>query len=352
MPLDPLTLAHLVEASASAFTGVVWVRKGRDVVFARGYGYANRAERLPNTPATRFGMASGSKIFTAVAICQLVEQGRLHFDSRLLELVKADFPHFDPAITIHHLLTHTAGVPDYFDEELMDDFAALWQQTPVYTLHGPRNLLPLFQHQPMKFAPGERFSYNNAGYILLGLVIEALTGQDYVDYVTEHVLRRAGMLDSGYFPMDALPERTAYGYIEEADGSWRTNIFAVPTYGQPDGGAFTTAPDMAHFWEALQEHRLLSPAMTAQMLALQVIEDHTTGYGYGIWLRHTASAVTAYHVMGEDPGVSFLSRVYPSQDLLFTVIGNTATAAWPTAAMLDKHLTYPSASRPSATALP
>lgn len=343
MPLDPITLAHLVEASASAFTGVVWVREGRDVVFAQGYGYANRAERLPNTPETRFGMASGSKIFTAVAICQLVEQGRLRFDSRLLELVEADFPHFDPNITVHHLLTHTSGAPDYFDEELMDDFAALWEQTPVYTLHGPRDLLPLFQHQPMKFAPGERFSYNNGGYVLLGLIIEAVTGQRYVDYVTEHVIKRAGMLDTGYFPMHALPERTAYGYIEEEDGAWRTNIFAVPAYGQPDGGAFTTAPDMARFWDALREHRLLSPEMTARMLALQVAEDDTSGYGYGVWLRHTAGKVTSYCVMGEDPGVSLLSRVYPTQDVLLTVIGNTDSAAWPAAEALDEYLATTSA---------
>ncbi len=339
MSIDSQTIADIITASDPPFTGVAMVRQGETLVFGQGFGYANRAERIPNTLHTRFGMASGSKIFTAVAICQLVQQGRLSFDARLVDLVAADFPQFDPGITVHHLLTHTSGAPDYFDEEFMDDFAALWETCPVYTLHGPRDLLPLFQHQPMKFAPGERFSYNNGGYVLLGLIIEAVTGASFRDTIMEQVLRPAGMTDSGCFPMHALPERTAYGYIEEEDGSWHTNIFAVPYIAQPDGGMFTTAPDMARFWDALREHRLLSPEMTAQMLSLQVVEDENTGYGYGIWLGHTAGKLTTYCVMGEDPGVSLLSRVYPAQDVVLTVIGNTESAVWPVAHALHEYLT-------------
>ena len=338
MTLNPEAIAQLINSVKPEFTGVVSVEEAGSNVFTQGYGYANRAERLPNTPETRFGVASGSKIFTAIAICQLVEQGRLGFDSRLLELVKADFPHFDPGITVHHLLTHTSGAPDYFDEEFMDDFEAMWEKTPVYTLRGPRELLPLFQHQPMKFAPGMRFSYNNGGYVLLGLIIEAVTGQRYVDYVTENVLVPAGMVNTGYFPMHALPEHTAYGYIEGENGSWYTNIFAVPAFGQPDGGAFTTAADMARFWDALRQHRLLTPEMVARMLTLQVTENDTHGYGYGVWLKHQAGAVNAFYVVGEDPGVSFLSRVYPATNRLLTILGNTDSAAWPVADALEPYL--------------
>jgi len=339
MTLNPETIAQLINGVTPEFTGVVSVHEGENAIFAQGYGYANRAERLPNTPETRFGVASGSKIFTAIAILQLVEQGRLGFDSRLLELVKADFPHFDPGITVHHLLTHTSGAPDYFDEEFMDDFEAMWKEVPVYTLHGPRDLLPLFQHQPMKFAPGMRFSYNNGGYVLLGLIIEAVTGQRYVDYVTENVLVPAGMVNTGYFPMHALPEHTAYGYIEGENGSWVTNIFAVPAFGQPDGGAFTTAADMARFWDALRQHRLLVPEMVARMLTLQATEDDSNGYGYGVWLKHQAGVVNAFYVVGEDPGVSFLSRVYPATNRLLTILGNTDSAAWPVARALEPYLT-------------
>lgn len=338
MSLNPVEIARFVEAGETPFTGVVWIREAQNVVFAQGYGYANRAERLPNALNTRFGMASGSKIFTAVAICQLVEQGRLRFDARLLELVKADFPHFDPGITVHHLLTHTSGAPDYFDEEFMDDFAALWEKTPVYALRSPRDLLPLFQKQPMKFAPGARFSYNNGGFVLLGLIIEAVTGQPYVDYVTKQVIMPAGMTDTGYFPMHALPERTAYGYIENEGGSWETNIFAVPTYGQPDGGAFTTAADMARFWDSLLGHHLLSPEMTERMLTLQIADDEATGYGYGVWLKHSTGVVSAIYVVGEDPGVSLFSRVYPSLGVMLTVIGNTESAVWPVAEALDEYV--------------
>lgn len=339
MTVDPKAIAGVVAGSDGApFTGVVMVRRGTEIVFGEGYGFANRAERLPNTLHTRFGMASGSKAFTAVAVCRLVEEGRLSFDSRLQEILPDDFPCFDPGITVHHLLTHTSGAPDYFDEEVMDDFAALWETLPVYTLHGPREVLPLFRHLPMKSAPGGRFSYNNAGFVLLGLIIETVTGGSFRDYIAELVLKPAGMADSGYFAMHALPDRTAYGYIGEEDGGWRTNVFAVPYVGQPDGGAFTTAPDMARFWDALLGHRLLSPETTSSMLSIKATEDDGVGYGYGVWLLGGVDDVTAYYLMGEDPGVSLFSRIYPGRDLLLTVIGNTDSAAWPVARALDGYL--------------
>ncbi len=139
------------------------------------------------------------------------------------------------------------------------------------------------------------------------------------------------MHDSGYFATDQLPPRTAQSYIENADGTWRSNIYAVPIVGGPDGGAYTTAADMAHFWQALLAHKLLSAETTAHLLSLQAATgspppyDH---YGRGVWIEAGAHAIRKYFVEGSDPGVAFRSAVYPAQGLTLTILANTGRTLW------------------------
>ena len=158
------------------FTGSVFIKQKNEVVYEAAFGLANRAEERKNKVDTRFGIASGCKLFTAIAICQLVDQGKLTFHTRLIDCVDIEFPYFNEGITIHHLLTHSAGIPDYFDEDIMSDYEELWKSQPSYLLKNLRDFLPLFQHEEMKCKPGETFHYNNAGYIVLGLVVEQQTG--------------------------------------------------------------------------------------------------------------------------------------------------------------------------------
>src|SRR5690606_18248653 len=143
------------------------------------------------------------------------------------------------------LLTHTSGIPDYFDEQVMDDFEDLWRRQPMYLMQTASDFIPLFKEQPMMFQPGERFHYNNAGFIALGLIVEQLTGSEFTDVVQERIFGPANMLNSGYFRLDRLPGQTAFGYIEE-EGAWRTNHYAIPIRGGADGGAYVTAGDMAN----------------------------------------------------------------------------------------------------------
>lgn len=320
--------------AAQPFSGVITLQVGGQPALEQSYGLAQRAEAVPNTPRTRFGMASGAKTFTAVAVGQLVDQGRLTFNTRLADSVSLDFPRLDPAITVHHLLTHTAGNPDYFDEEVLDDYEALWRAQPMYQFRTPRDFVPLFAEQPMKFAPGARWAYSNAGYILLGLIVEHVTGQRFADYVQAHVLAPCGMTDSGYFALDQLPERTAYGYIEAA-GGWRTNFYALPVVGGPDGGAFTTAPDLARFWEALRGGRLLSAPTTKALFTPHATREPGSAekyYGYGMWINRGAAGVEDF-MLGEDPGVAFYSGYFDWLDAQLTILGNTGDATWP---MLDR----------------
>lgn len=314
---------------SSTFSGSALVMRQDDILFELQQGYANRAEQIENQTSTRFGIASGCKLFTAIAICQLVEQGKLSFTSTLRESLDIDFPRFDPAVTVEQLLTHTSGIPDYFDESVMDDFEELWRQRPMYHIRQLRDFLPMFQHEPMRQEQG-MFQYNNAGYILLGLIIEQASRLTFSDYIERFVFKPADMTDSGYFSLDALPAHTALGYIDHADGSWRTNHYSIPIKGGADGGAFVTAQDMAKLWNALLAHRLLDEEMTSRLLTPHVkVNDKGVHYGYGLWIQlDTNRHVFKYHVMGYDPGVSFHSAYYPATDIVSVVCSNESDGAF------------------------
>ncbi|MCL4352641.1 MAG: beta-lactamase family protein [Firmicutes bacterium] len=330
----------MADQGADGFTGAVLIRQAGNVIVEQAFGQANRSEGIPNSLATRFGIASGAKLFTAIAINQLIDAGLLALDARLLDCLPYGLPHFDPCVTIHHLLTHTAGVPDYFDEDVMDDFESLWVDRPMYRIRRLEDFLPLFQDRPMQSGVGERFHYNNAGYILLGLVVEQVTGQLFSDYVTEHVLGRARMTDSGYFEMDALPPRTAQGYIDSPDGRWRTNIYSIPPKGGADGGVYVTVKDMAAAWEALLAHRLLSPASTARLLTPHVDADEENWYyGYGVWIDQRDGEIFKYYLMGYDPGANFHSAVFPCLETMVVVCSNQTDGAFGMMKAIEDELT-------------
>ncbi|WP_449537520.1 serine hydrolase domain-containing protein [Ferdinandcohnia sp. Marseille-Q9671] len=304
------------------FSGVVLARQNDDITVQSAYGFSNRSEEIDNKSNTRFGIASGCKLFTAIAICQLIEKGQLSLTDRLTDCLNINFPHFDETITVHHLLTHTSGVPDYFDEAVMDDFEELWKENPMYLIQSLKDFLPLFQESKMMFVPGEKFHYNNAGYILLGLLVEERTGQTFTDYVEENIFEPCGMEDSGYFSLNNLPKNTALGYIDHENGTWRTNLYSIPIKGGSDGGAFVTAPDMLKFWDALLNHKLLSKEYTDLLLTPYAHVEDDEYYGYGVWITKKETEIFKYHVMGYDPGVSFASSYYPASDITLVIPSN------------------------------
>jgi len=314
------------------FSGVIELRKSNRPIYKRAFGMANRSDSIPNNIATRFAIASGCKIFTAVAICQLIEKGVIAFDSRLKDCLDLEFPNFDPDVRVYHLLTHSSGIPDYFNEENDDDYEALWKDRPMYNLRAPGDFLPMFQNGSMRFKPGTRFGYSDSGYIILGLIIEQNSGLQFKDYIQENIFNPAGMTDSGYFATDRLPERTAYSYIEDDDGNWRTNFFAVPIIGAPDGGAFTTVDDLAKFWLAFHDGILLGKEMVAKIIFPHLdatIEGENHYYGLGVWLILSNGFVNSYYVTGWDPGVAMISEFFPQHEILLTILGNSNKPTFP-----------------------
>jgi CubicO group peptidase (beta-lactamase class C family) len=322
-------------AAEQDFSGVISITERGNTFFEGAYGYANRSDRIKNQVNTRFGIASGTKGFTALAIGKLIQEGKLSLDTKALECVSMPVPNVSSNVTIQHLLTHTSGIGDYYDEEEVENYEEFFVEIPWYNIKGPKDYLPLFK-KPMKFTPGEHFSYCNGGFILLGVIIEEVSGLPYQQYVEEHIFAPCGMTDSGYFAMNALPERTAYGYIKTETG-WKTNIYNLPIVGASDGGAFTTVGDMQKFWQALFAEKVLKHDLLELFLKpyqRAESEGEHVYYGHGFWSYYVPDREPILYLEGCDAGVSFRSQIMRSQDLIITMISNTIGGIWPLAKII------------------
>jgi CubicO group peptidase (beta-lactamase class C family) len=293
------------------------------------FGYADWGHKVLNRVDTRFAMGSGCKLFTAAAVGLLIEEGRIGLDTRLADCVRSRAFHFGRDVTIAQLLNHTSGIPDYFSEETESDYAALFRERPSYAMNSVRDFLPLFENGAMKASPGQGFLYCNAGFVLLGFVIEELTGRDFRDFIAERIFRSCSMARTGYYAMDALPENTAQGYVSRGAAGWRTNIFSVASVGGADGGAFTTVGDLRRFWTAFLAGKVLRHETVDRFLAPSVKVTERDGdwhYGRGVWLRRENGGWIA-NIEGGDPGASLESHVQLNGGPIVTVISNTGEGA-------------------------
>ncbi|MEY9980024.1 serine hydrolase domain-containing protein [Lysinibacillus sp. RC79] len=308
------------------FSGVISVIQNGKNVYRKAFGYADLPNKVSNEIDTKFATASAGKVFVAIAILQLVEQSRLSFDSCIGDILNFDLKNIDPHITIRQLLNHTSGIPDYFDESVMDDYDELWVDYPNYKIRTSSDIIPLFIHKSMMYPAGDRFQYNNTGFVVLGLIVEAITCSSFDVYLNEHVFIPCGMLNTGYYELDRLPAQCANGYIyDDSKQAFYTNIYSVDVKGTGAGGAFTTVIDIEKFWASLMKGQLISKEMLKEMLTPQVKEEC---YGYGIWLDKNEEGTFEYHFEGCDPGISFYSSYDKQQDLLITLVSNFGCNVW------------------------
>ncbi|HET6301182.1 serine hydrolase domain-containing protein [Microbacterium sp.] len=318
--------AALDEAVArKTFTGVVTVDTGDRRTFERCEGFLHRGLRVPTTTRTRFAIASGSKTFTALAVMRLVEDGRLGLDQPVREILGADLPLIDDAVTIEELLTHTSGIGDYLDEEGEWEPSDFVLTLPVHTLTTASAFLPMLDGHPQKFPPGERFSYCNGGYMVLAVVLERITDEPYHDVVQRLVFEPARLEGTGFPRLDELPGDAALGYLfEEGD---LVNTLRLPVRGNGDGGAFTTADDLHRFWTAFLEGRIVRPDTVEEMIhPRHDVEDENMRYGMGVWLHRAGPAAI---MEGYDAGVSFRSTHLIDSRTTVSVLGNSSEGAWP-----------------------
>ena len=311
------------------FSGVVSVRVGNEVAFEAAYGFADREHQRVSTPETRFGLASGTKGFTALTVMRLIEDQALEPTTTARSVLGTDLPLIDAAVTVEQLLAHRSGIGDYLDEDLIADIEQWPFSVRAQDIARTADCLPLLDGHPQKSPPDQRFSYCNGGYVVLALLCERVTGIDFPDLVQAQVTTRANLASTAFLDVDRLPPDAAIGYL--ANG--RPNTDNLPRVGSGDGGIFSTVSDIARFWRAFFTGLVVTSEVAAAMVAPRSTEP-TTGkrYGLGFWLDPTDTRVS---LEGCDAGVSFRSIHDQSRDLTTTVVSNSTGGAWPVLRALE-----------------
>lgn len=258
-------------AAADRFSGAVLVAKNGTPVFAQAYGLADRERKISNTLDTRFRIGSMNKMFTAVATLQLEQAGKLKLDDTVGTYLK-DYPNKEIAskVTIRELLMHTGGTGDFFGPEFEKHRLELRTIQDYINLYGAR--APLFE-------PGSKHQYSNYGFILLGAIVEKASGQNYYDYVRDHVYAPAGMTSTGSEPESVAVSNRSVGYTKD-DGPWKPNTDTLPYRGIPAGGGYSTVGDLLKFATALQ-HGTLLDARHVALLTTVPADSKNPNYALG-----------------------------------------------------------------------
>lgn len=302
------------DATADRFSGAALVAKDGKVLFQQAYGMADREKKIPNTVNTKFRIGSMNKMFTAVSILQLVQAGKIQLTDPLGKYLP-DYANKNVAtkVTIHELLTHTGGTGDFFGPE----FDA--HREELKTL---QDYVKLYENRDLKFEPGSKWEYSNYGFLLLGVVIEKVTGHSYYDYVQEHVFKPAGMESTGSLPENETVAERSVGYREPKPGTWQPNTDTLPYRGTSAGGGYSTVGDLFRFATALTEHKLLDAKHTDLLISSKV--DTGRGgdkYAYGFF-ETTENGMKCFGHGGGAPGMNGDLKICPETSYVITVLAN------------------------------
>jgi len=298
------------QTEADRFAGAyLWVRDG-EVIVSGATGLADRGKKTANALETKFRLGSMNKMFTAVATLQLIGQGKLGLEDPLIKHLP-DYPNKDLAskVTVRHLLTHTGGTGDIFGPEFDQNRLSLRALADYVKLYGER---------PLAFEPGARYEYSNYGFVLLGLLIEKVSGQSYYDYVRQNIFLPAGMTSTESRPEEEDVPLLATGYMQD-EGTWVPNNGTLPWRATSAGGGYSTVGDLLRFAQALASHKILS----AQWLEEATKEQGEAGtdYGYGFQTGNEEGLQFFGHGGGA-PGMNCQLRVYPESGTVVAVLSN------------------------------
>jgi CubicO group peptidase (beta-lactamase class C family) len=341
-PGKPLTGDELVAAvdtlvdrlaKHDMFSGTVVIAKDGRTLYRRAAGLASRRFDVPNRLDTKFNLGSMNKMFTAVAVAQLAEQGRLAFDDTVGSHLP-DYPNeaVRDQVQVRHLLSHTSGMGSHFTREFMEASKMMYRDIDDY--------IELFAEDELAFEPGTDWSYSNAGFYVLGKIIEAASGMTYYDYVREYRYGPAGMPDSDSYDMDVPIKNLAVGYTTQdmgldpdddarrwLDGAgWRNNYFMHSIKGGPAGGGFSTSPDLIAFARALRSATLLS-AESFETVASAKPGIGSPGYGYGFGVEDRPGVGRIVGHSGGFPGINAILDVYLDAGYDVAVMANMDGAA-------------------------
>lgn len=294
------------------FSGAVLVAHGGKPIFEEAVGMADREAGVRNKTTTRFRMGSMNKMFTATAILQLAQAGKLKITDPFGKYI-TDYPNKDVAakVTIHQLLTHTGGTGDIFGP----DFDAHRLQLRVLN-----DYVNLYGTRALQFEPGSKWEYSNYGFILLGVVIERVSGQSYYDYVKQHIFIPAGMDATGSEPEDVTVLDRSKGYMQTPNG-WALNTDTLPYRGTSAGGGYTTVDDLLRFANAIQSHKLLNEDYTRMLVTGKVEIVPGTKYAYG-FQESVDGSVRYFGHSGGAPGMNGELRIFPASGYILISLSN------------------------------
>ncbi|HLK03120.1 MAG TPA: serine hydrolase domain-containing protein [Candidatus Acidoferrum sp.] len=301
-------------AAADKFSGAIAISKGGKIVFEQAYGLADRDKKTPNSPQTQFRMGSMNKMFTATAILQLAQAGKLKLTDPVGKYL-TDYPNQEIAkkVTIHHLLTHTGGTGDFFGPEYDKHRLELKTLQDYVSLYGTRG---------PEFEPGSKWEYSNYGFLLLGLVVQKASGQDYYEYVREHIFQPAGMTRSDSLPEEQAVAGRSIGYTKfDGGGAWKPNTDTLPYRGTSAGGGYTTVEDLVRFANALLSHKLLDAEHTELLTTGHADTPRGAKYAYG-FMDDREDGVRWFGHGGGAPGMNGDLRIFPESGYVVAVLSN------------------------------
>jgi CubicO group peptidase (beta-lactamase class C family) len=293
------------------FMGSILLARGNDVILDKGYGFANLEWQIPNSPSTKFRLGSITKQFTSASILLLAERGKLSVNDPVKKYLP-DAPAAWDKITIFNLLTHTSGIPSFTS---FPDYPSL---EPLTTT--PEQLVKRFRDKPLDFQPGEKWSYSNSGYVLLGYLLEKISGESYEKFVQENIFTPLGMKDSGYDSNSAVIAHRAAGYSPGANGPENAGYINM-TVPFSAGALYSTTDDLLRWEQGLFGGKLLSPASLEKMTT-PFKEDYACGLGV-----HMVNGRKVIEHGGGIEGFSTMLAYYPQDKLTVAVLSNISGRA-------------------------
>jgi D-alanyl-D-alanine carboxypeptidase len=308
--------ARIEKASAAgSFSGAALVAKDGKPIFTGAYGMANREKQIPNTLDTKFRIGSMNKMFTATAIVQLAQAGKLKLDEPLIAVLP-DYPNkaWASKVTIHQLLTHTGGAGDIFGPDFDQHRLELRILNDYVKLYGKRD--PTFE-------PGTQWDYANYGFLLLGVVVEKVSGEDYYAYVREHIFKPAGMNSTDSLPEDQPVANRSIGYMADESGTRMVpNDPTLPYRGTSAGGGYSTVGDLLAFANALESNKLLDAEHTALLTTGKVETQRGPKYAYGFFDEVSDDGVRCFGHGGGAPGMNGELQICATSGYTVAVLAN------------------------------
>ena len=302
------------DSAADKFSGAVLLAKDGKPIFTGAYGMADREKKIPNTLNTKFRIGSMNKMFTAVSILQLVQAGKISLSDPVGKYL-TDYPNQDIAtkVTIQQLLTHTGGTGDFFGPQ----FDA--HRLELKTL---QDYIKLYGERAPEFEPGSRWEYSNYGFLMLGVVVERVSGKNYYDYVSENIYKPAGMASTGSFPEDQdVPERSV-GYTQSDGNKLQPNTDTLPYRGTSAGGGYCTVEDFLRFANALTNHKLLNAQNTELLTSGKVNTRRGDKYAFGFMDNGAGTAMRHFGHGGGAPGMNGDLQIFPQSGYVVVVLSN------------------------------